>query len=82
MFSKSETPNIPEELPRYIGNELSKLESESRNPKVNSIQFTVHYSEPDKPRTGQVYYADGTEWDPGSGEGLYYFNSSSAWVKL
>ncbi len=32
--------------------------------------------EPAKPRDGQIAYADGTNWDPGDGEGLYiYFNA-------
>ena len=38
---------------------------------------------PTRPRGGDVRYADGTNWNPGSGEGIYFFNeTSSAWVKL
>lgn len=42
----------------------------------------VHSREPDKPRQGQMVYADGTNWDPGSGEGVYYYSAGGAWVKL
>ena len=35
------------------------------------------YAAPDKPRDGMLVYADGTNWDPGSGEGFYaYYNST------
>jgi hypothetical protein len=39
----------------------------------------VMYVEPQKPREGMVVYADGTEWDPGSGAGQYLYNGS-AWL--
>jgi hypothetical protein len=29
-----------------------------------------------------VAYADGTSWNPGSGEGLYEYRSDAAWHKL
>jgi hypothetical protein len=36
---------------------------------------------PASPYDGMVRYADGTDWDPGSGEGVYaYYNST--WNKL
>ncbi len=32
---------------------------------------------PDKPRDGMIRYADGSNWNPGSGEGAYiYYNST------
>jgi hypothetical protein len=37
----------------------------------------IKYAAPDKPRDGMVVYADGTTWNPGSGEGAYiYYNSA------
>lgn len=36
---------------------------------------------PDKPSDGEVIYADGTNYDPGSGVGIYYFDGTS-YVKL
>ncbi len=37
--------------------------------------------EPERPRDGMIVYADGTNWNPGSGEGYYgYYNST--WNKL
>lgn len=36
--------------------------------------------EPDKPRDGMIIRADGSNWNPGYGAGLYLYNSG--WVKL
>ena len=36
---------------------------------------------PERAYRGMVRYADGTEWDPGGGEGPYYFDGTT-WVKL
>ena len=67
---------------RYLARELQKISDELRTNNVDGIQYKIWYTEPDKPRTAQSYYADGTQWDPGSGEGLYIYLSSSAWSKL
>ena len=46
------------------------------------------HTAPDKPRGGDKRYASGNadadgSWDPGSGEGIYFFKeTTSAWVKL
>lgn len=48
-----------------------------------NVTFTVLYAEPSKVRAGMVVYADGTTWNPGSGQGLYRRNvANSAWVFL
>jgi hypothetical protein len=31
--------------------------------------------EPSKPEVGQVVFADGAAWNPGSGRGLYYYDA-------
>ena len=36
---------------------------------------------PVKLRNGMIVYADGTDWNPGSGEGFYGYQAG-AWVKL
>ena len=42
----------------------------------------VYYRPPTRPRTGSVYYADGTSWNPGSGEGTYEYRSDGLYYKL
>lgn len=43
---------------------------------VGDGQMHVRYREPDRPRSG-LYIADGSDWDPGSGEGTYRYDESS-----
>jgi len=64
----------------YLNAELQKLSGELQNLEIDSISFKVWNTEPDKPRAGQLYYADGANWNPGSGEGLYIYKSGGAWV--
>lgn len=50
---------------------------------VEEITFQELHRAPDKPRNGRLYYADGADWDPGSGRGLYIYDSAGpTWVKL
>lgn len=37
--------------------------------------------EPPKPRDGDFRYADGSDWDPGSGKGIYAYNGTT-WVQM
>ena len=47
-----------------------------------NIQANVDPSDNDgKPRNGDIRYADGTNWNPGSGEGIYAY-TNDAWAKL
>lgn len=48
----------------------------------SSAQTTVPVlnNAPEKPQVGQIVFADGTNWDPGSGRGLYYYDSG--WVYI
>jgi hypothetical protein len=74
-FASSDPAAIMEwavrELDRVAAALNAKLDAE--------IEF-VHVA-PAKPREGMTRGADGTNWDPGSGQGVYtYYNSS--WHKL
>ena len=46
---------------------------------VEQLQFVVLDAAPAKPRKGLLVYADGSTWNPGSGQGLYRY-TGSAWV--
>ena len=39
---------------------------------------------PAKPRDGDIRYADGANWNPGSGQGIYVYidDGTPAWEKL
>lgn len=53
--------------------------------RINSpseIRLEARHAEPDRPRHGMIVYADGTNWNPGSGEGIYYYKSTDVWTLL
>jgi hypothetical protein len=43
--------------------------------------FAQLNNEPSRPRNGMTVYADGTNWNPGAGEGVYTYYAA-AWHKL
>lgn len=79
-YSPSIAPGGAEDVPPFLNRELIKLSNV-----VNSISeghMDVTNVVPAKPRAGDIRYADGTNWNPGSGEGLYLYLSTGAWSSL
>lgn len=79
QLSSNNVPVSAEELPRYLSDEIPRLWAAIQVLAVGHLDMT--YSAPDKPRNGDIRYADGTTWNPGSGQGIYYYKSS-AWTLL
>ena len=81
-YEPGSPPDSPEQLPIYVVEELKSLADVVLNQAIFRLERT--HAEPEKPRGGDIRYADGTDWNPGStGEGIYFYNeTSSAWVKL
>ena len=74
-------PTDGEDLGIYVVTELKRLGDVLFNQATFRLERT--HEAPTRPRGGDVRYADGSNWNPGSGEGIYFFNeTSSAWVKL
>ncbi len=48
---------------------------------LNEIKLQVLTSAPGSPANGWMVYADGTSWNPGSGEGFYGYEAG-VWMKL
>lgn len=71
-----------EGLRYWIEQELYQIvEAIVNQTNVLSIQLDTWHEEPSKPQNGMTVLADGSDWDPGSGEGVYtYYNST--WNKL
>ena len=89
-FNPNPAPVATEQLPDYLFNELNRLGEIIFNQNLFRLEPT-HVAPgtttigvfKDKPRAGDIRYADGSDWNPGgTGEGIYFFNSSEAWVKL
>lgn len=64
------------ELATAVWDELGKISSS-----FNLLVLRKEHSPPTKPFEGQVVFADGTDWNPGSGKGFYGWDGS-AWVFL
>jgi hypothetical protein len=69
-----------EELTRYV------RDLESRAAAAITLLAAGHLdvinAAPPKPRQGDIRYADGTNWNPGGGEGVYFYNSGGIWTQL
>ena len=77
--SPTSASNVPE-LRTWITNELFRL---GNNFTIESQKTTVSvlYASPERPQTGQIVFADGSDWNPGSGRGLYYYDTNT-WVHI
>lgn len=80
-YSPETTPDIstPDKLTAYLQREF--LNISKALDRASTIELDPQFVAPAKPIEGVVYYADGTSWNPGSGEG-YYGYINSVWVKL
>ena len=58
--------------------ELLRIEESLKEPQDFAFLKELH-SEPDRPREGMLVEADGSDWDPGYGAGLYRYDGSN-WV--
>jgi len=80
-YSPGQLPTDPDEINRYFFSELQKISSALTLVSAGHLDKTT--VAPTKPRDGDIRYADGTLWNPGSGVGIYYFKgATSAWVFL
>jgi len=79
-YNKSPVPSNPEDIPAYLQAELDRLSAIIGN--MADGHFEESNVVPSKPRAGDVRYADGSNWNPGSGEGLYLYLSTGAWSNL
>jgi hypothetical protein len=80
-FDPALCPTDVEEIPRFIDSML--LEIQAVLEVVRNGHLDVTTEEPEKPKQGDIRYADGSGFNPGStGEGIYFFNAAGSWVKL
>lgn len=80
-YTPGQAPDDTKEFQRYMYNELLRISAVLNAVSLGHLDKTT--VAPTKPRDGDVRYADGTLWNPGSGQGVYYYKSAtSAWVFL
>lgn len=59
-------------LQRAVAEELREVAAATVE---DLLALAVKHVEPSKVYIGLIAYADGTDWDPGSGEGMYVYKS-------
>lgn len=69
-------PADPAQLPGFF---LVELPNIGRGTVTDTVQLQPQSVAPAKPRAGLLVEADGTNWNPGSGAGLYVYRAG-AWV--
>lgn len=80
-YSPDDPPDDPKQLQRFMRSELLKIKAAIDALAAGHLDKS--YAAPSKPRDGDIRYADGTSWNPGSGQGIYYYKASaSSWVLL
>lgn len=79
MYNPSPFSGKLDDLPIYIEQELRNISAVFSAALARNLETL--YVEPPKPREGMVCVADGTEWNPGAGAGVYAYYSGS-WNKL
>lgn len=73
-------PDDPAALPAYLRRFTTQLIAALNAPQ-KFLEYEIQHAEPSKIRAGMIVYADGTDWDPGSGAGGYRRNeANNAWV--
>lgn len=73
------TPDDAKLLQSHISNELRKIQMAITALAAGHLDKS--HVAPTKPRDGDIRFADGTNWNPGSGQGIYAYYGA-AWVKL
>ena len=72
-------PPTSDELANFLREELQKINAAITALSLGHLDKS--FVAPTKPREGDLRFADGTTWNPGSGKGIYYYNGT-AWVFL
>ena len=75
------TPQVaPANVDSYVQRELQEI-SEASTGFAEVLRLRQRHNAPSRPRIGMIVLADGTNWNPGDGEGFYGYYDGS-WHKL
>lgn len=77
MYRPRNVPPDPKDLPQFLDQELRNI-SQAQSAPVLVLSLATSHKEPAKLADGYVVLADGTDWNPGSGAGVYCYRAG-AW---
>lgn len=73
-YSAEDVPaGLPPAVSEFLQDQLRKISAALTEPDVYNFQKTN--IAPTKPQSGDIRFADGTNWNPGAGAGLYLFDT-------
>ena len=82
MYEPTAIPHaFPPGSRAWLALQLRRIADVLSAPVVLSVRFVETHVEPARYENGDMYLADGTDWNPGSGAGLY-IRLAGAWVKI
>ncbi len=79
--SPATAPETPKEFQIWVLDELRHISDSLSELETDALLLKQWNAVPDKLYDGLVVYADGTNWNPGSGEGIYAYHGA-AWNLL
>lgn len=80
MYTPTKPLGFNQEQERYLTEELAQVERGQYDAR-EFFDMVPLSAEPTQTRPCMVVYANGTDWNPGSGQGIYRRNiANSAWV--
>jgi hypothetical protein len=78
-YAPETPPADPKALSAYLDKELNRIAAVIQLLAAGHIDRS--HVAPTKPRDGDIRFADGSDWNPGSGAGLYYYDANTpGWV--
>ena len=80
LYTPDPVPSEPEDLPEFLVGELQEIEKAINIKEFLSLEETN--VDPFRPQGGEIRLADGTNWNPGSGRGMYWYDAVAAAWKL
>ena len=78
-WTPNPAPVSNENLSDYLYHELNRLSDVLFNIDVMRLEPT--HAAPEKPRAGDIRYADGTDWNPSGSDGIHWYDGTN-WNKL
>jgi hypothetical protein len=79
-YTPGEVPEGEKDIARVVKEELRKVAQAMQLPVWSTIILEELHAQPAKVYDGMLARADGTNWNPGSGKGLYYYVVGTGWV--
>lgn len=75
-YTPGQVPTNPADYPRYLREEFDQIAAAIKL--LAAGHLDIQYQAPPKPRQGDIRYAAGApNWDPGGGQGIYYFDGAT-----